>query len=145
MKKLTAILILAAMFMTGCKDSPKQDNKEKADAKKEVKKDEVVLLPGDSTLVAMKNGKGVTQDLWSTDSATFVMKFKDGKPTGSIIYHKNGKEAVVADTKTGTSTYYDESGKEIPDTVFFDKYADFLEEITPQLESVFAKMAKDAD
>lgn len=145
MKKLTAILILAALVITGCKDSQKQDNKEKADAKKEMKKDEVVILPGDSTLVAMKNGKGVTQDIWSTDSATFVMKFKDGKPTGSIIYHKNGKEAVVADTKTGESKYYDEEGKEMPDTTFFEKYGPYIEEIGPQLESVFSKMVKEAD
>lgn len=128
------------MLMTGCKENAKQENK-----KEDVKKDEVVLVQGDSTLLAMKNGKGVTQDIWSTDSSTFVMKFKDGKPTGSITYHKNGKEAIVADTKSGRTTYYDEDGKEMVDTVFFDKYAAFLEEITPQMESVFAKMAQQAE
>jgi len=131
-------------------DSKKQPEKKekKVDPKvekfnKEVKaaiaKDSVNISAGDNGLKAEKNGQAFTGEVWSLDGKSYVMKFKDGLPDGSITYHKNGKMAINAGPD-GKTTYYDEEEKAMEEKDFLAKYEKYLDEIGEQMESVFARM-----
>ncbi len=151
----TKILIVTAvisgfMAFTSCGER-KEEKREKPEAtaqtkfneevKAAQKADSIEIAASDSTLKATKNGEDFTGDLWSLDGKSFVMHFKNGKPTGSTTYHKNGKVAIEAKMGNKASElYYDENGKTLSDSLFLIKYEKYLDEIGPQLESVFARM-----
>ena len=120
------------------KVDPKQEkfNKEVKEARA---KDSVNIEAGENGLQAKKNGQAFTGEVWSLDGKSYVMKFKDGQPDGSITYHKNGKKAIDA-AADGKTTYYDEDEKEMEEEEFMKNYEKYLDEIGEQLESVFARM-----
>ena len=145
--KLLAFAILACglMALTGCKnsDGKKSDEKEKTE-QSAAEQESVVLNAGEDEITAEKDGKPFTGEVWSEDGKSFVMNFKDGEPVNSVTYHRNGKEAIVAssDASNPEPKYYDEEGNEIDVDVFMEKYEAYVEEVGPQMESVFAKIAK---
>lgn len=153
---LTAMVLGGCLAFMSCKDN-KSDKKENtelsaADKKKAeeeamkkaveeaIEKDGIVLQGGEQSIGAQKNGEAYTGEVWSLDKKSFVMNFKDGKPVNSITYHKNGKVAIEADSENGTETYYDEEGIEMDVEAFLKQYEKYLDEIGPQMESVFSRM-----
>lgn len=149
-------IFIAIAILGGCialsscgGDSKKQPEKteKKVDPKveklkKEVKaaiaKDSVNISAGDNGLKAEKNGQTFTGEVWSLDGKSYVMKFKDGQPDGSITYHKNGKMAIEA--KNDTTLYYDEEEKLMKEEDFMAKYEKYIDEIGEQMESIFMRM-----
>ena len=153
---LTVVLVGSMLTFTACKENKGEKNEKTeltdADKKKAeqaamkkavaeaIEQDSIVLQAGEEQLGAQKNGEAYTGEVWSIDKKSFVMNFKDGKPVNSITYHKNGKMAILADSEKGVETYYDEEGNEMEGEKFLKQYESYLEEIGPQMESVFERM-----
>ena len=153
---LTIMVLGGCLAFMSCKDnkSDKKENTEQSAADKKkaeqealkkavqeaIEKDGIVLQGGDETIGAQKNGEAYTGEVWSLDKRSFVMNFKDGQPVNSITYHKNGKIAIMADSEKGTETYYDEEGNEMEGDAFLKQYEKYIDEIGPQMESVFERM-----
>lgn len=92
--------------------------------------DEVTGKVENNELIIYKGDKRFTGELWSDDNLV-CDKVKDGKIVEAIIYHKNGKKAMV--TKDGKPEYFDEDGKPMDFNEFADKY---FYEVSKSLESV---------
>ena len=138
-----ALALTGCLAFMGCEQSKKNDSNN-ANGTENIEKnthvagdDSVNVTSGDDRVRATKDGEPFTGEIWSDDGKTYVLKFKDGESNEGILYHKNGKPAMVAGE---VEKFYDEEGKELTAEKFTEEYAEYLEEVSPQIEGVFQKM-----
>ena len=92
--------------------------------------DDVIVKVQGNEMVFYKSGEKYNGELWSADDRMCDI-VEDGRIQESTVYHPNGKVAVHI--KDGKTEYFDESGKEMDQTQFMEKYYD---EISKALEAM---------
>ena len=80
-------------------------------------------------------GKAYTGQVWANDESCY-QTFENGIITGGVIFHKNGKKALVVKMPKNDDRsfeFYDERGNAIGEEEFYNNYRDLMSETNHKL------------